>query len=291
MKRLFREPLFHFLLLGTLIFAGNAWRDRQHPVGDDTPRIEVTAGTIAWLREGFAMQWHRLPEVGELRGLVNDHLREEVLYREALAIGLDRNDTIVRRRMAQKMEFLTQDIAGAVELDDAALGKFYAANPSRYAKVARVSFQQVYFSKERRGKQLETDALTALAALAKGADEETIGDPFLGELDFSNADADDLTAALGSEFAERVLTLPTGEWRGPVVSSYGMHLVRVRERTEPQPAAFESVREEVKRDLQEERRLAAEYDFLTGLKQRYRITVDEAALTGAAAPPTKTAER
>jgi hypothetical protein len=289
--RWLREPLLHFALLGALIFAVNAWRERRRPAENASAHIEVTAGTVAWLREGFTRQWHRAPDADDLRGLVNDHLREEVLYREALAMGLDRDDSIVRRRMAQKMEFLTQDIAGAAEPDEAARRKFFEENAARYARAARVSFRHVFFGKERRGAKLDADAREALAALAKGASEETLGDPFLREHEFTDANADDIAAALGREFAEKVAAMPAGEWRGPVASSYGLHLVRVSGRAEPQPVAFEAVRDAVARDLADERRRTANRDFLEGLKTHYRITVDEAALRDAAAPSTKTAIR
>ncbi len=289
--KIFREPLLHFAVIGVLIFAVNAWREGRRPAESAGTQIDVTAGTIGWLREGFAKQWHREPDGDELRGLVKDHLREEVLYREALAMGLDRNDSIVRRRMAQKMEFLTQDIAAAVEPDESALRKFFEVNAARYAKAARVSFRHVFFSKERRGAKLDADAGEALAALAKGASDETMGDPFLREHEFTDATADDIATALGREFAEKVAALPAGEWRGPVASSYGVHLVRVSERAEPQPVAFEAVREAVARDFSDERQRTANQDFLERLKAQYRITVDEAALNSAAAPPTKTATR
>jgi len=268
--RCLREPLLHFALLGGLIFAFSAWRDRGRAEQNAAAHIEVTAGTIAWLREGYARQWNRAPDADELRGLVNDHLREEVLYREALAMGLDRDDSIVRRRMAQKMEFFTQDIAAAVEPDDAALRKFFEQNAARYAKAARVSFRHVFFSKERRGAKLERDASEALAALAKGASDETMGDAFLREHEFMDASADDIAAAFGREFADKVTVMPEGEWRGPVVSSYGLHLVR---------------------DFSEERRRAANENFLEKLKAQYRIMVDEEALSAAVSPPTNTATR
>jgi peptidyl-prolyl cis-trans isomerase C len=289
MKKLAREPLLHFLLLGALIFAVNGWRDGQRsPTESKTARIEVTAGTIAWLSEGFSKQWHRPPDARELRGLVSDHVREEVLYREALAMGLDRNDTIVRRRMAQKMEFLGQDIAAAVEPDEAMLRKFFEQNAARYAKAARVSFRHVYFSKDRRGERLDADAREALVLLSRGENEETVGDPFLREHEFADADETDIASALGREFAAQVVTLPAGEWRGPIASSYGVHLVLVSERAEPQAMEFEAVREAVARDFSEERRIAANSDFIRRLEQRYLISVDEAALN-AATPPTKTA--
>jgi hypothetical protein len=289
--RCLREPLLHFALLGALIFAVHAWRAQRRPAENAAARVEITAGTVARLREGFSRQWHRPPDADELRGLLNDHLREEVLYREALTMGLDRDDSIVRRRMAQKMEFLTQDIAAAVEPDDAALRKFFGENSARYAKAARVSFRHVFFSKERRGAKLDADAGEALAALAKGASDETMGDPFLREHEFIDANADEIAAALGREFAEKVAAMPAGEWRGPVTSSYGVHLVRVSGRAEPQPVVFETVRDAVARDFSDERRRTANQDFLVGLKARYRITVDEAAISNGAAPSTKTATR
>ncbi len=287
--RCLREPLLHFALLGMLVFMVSAWRTSRRPAENTAAQIEVTAGTIAWLGEGFTRQWHRAPDADELLGLVNDYLREEVLYREALAMGLDRNDSIVRRRMAQKMEFLTQDIAAAVEPDDAALRKFFEQNAARYAKAARVSFRHVFFSKERRGMKLEADAREALAALVKGASDETMGDPFLREHEFTDATPEDIAAAFGREFA--VASIPVGEWQGPVASGYGLHLVRVSGRSEPQAVAFETVRDSVARDFSDERRRTANRDFLDRLKARYRITVDQAAINGTTVPPIKTAAR
>jgi parvulin-like peptidyl-prolyl isomerase len=214
-----------------------------------------------------------------------------VLHREALALGLDRDDTIVRRRMAQKMEFLGQDIATAVEPDEATLRKFFDENAARYAKAARISFRHVYFSKDRRGDRLEADAREALAELAKGASEETVGDPFLREHEFADAAETDIASALGRDFAAQVVTLPAGEWRGPVASSYGVHLVSVSERAEPQPVEFDAVREAVLRDFSEKRRLAANADFIRRLRERYLISVDEKALADAATPSTRTAAK
>jgi len=178
-----------------------------------------------------------------------------------------------------------------VEPDDAALRRFFEQNSARYAKSARLSFGHIYFSKERRGVRLEADAREALAALAQGTSDETMGDPFLREHEFTDANADDIASALGREFAEKVTAMPAGEWRGPVASSYGLHLVRVGARAEPQPVAFEAVRDEVARDFSDERRRTANRDFLERLKAQYRITVDEGALNRGVAPSAKTARR
>lgn len=290
-KRILREPLAHFLLLGAVIFAVHAWRGKGEPEASSKDRIEVTAGTLAWLGEGFAKQWHRAPDEAELRGMVNDHIREEVLYREALALGLDRNDTIVRRRMSQKMEFLSQDIAATVEPDEEELRKFFTENASRYAEAARVSFRQAYFSKEKRGDKLAADAKAALEALAKGADEGSMGDPSLLPHEFENAHAHEITTTFGEGFAEGLKEMPEGKWGGPVASGYGLHLILITGRAELETVTFESVRDAVLRDFSEERRRKANLDFISRLKQRYEITVDEIALKKAASPQEATVIR
>ena len=292
MKRIFKEPLLHFALLGALVFVANAWRAKQRPAENAAaPRIEVTAAVIERLRAAFERQFGKAPDAEELRGQVVAHIREEVFCREALALGLDRDDTIVRRRLAQKMEFLTGDIAGATEPADAVVREFFDKNAARYAKAGRVSFRHVYFKKEKRGAGTEAAAAEALAALAKGASDETMGDPFLHGFEFVEREQDDVIAAFGREFAEKLATQPTGEWSGPVESSYGLHLVRVEARMEPRAVKFDEVRETVLRDFHEERRRIANDEVFEKLRERYQVTVDEAALTKAAVPVTNTAQR
>jgi hypothetical protein len=282
--------LLHFLLLGTAIFALEAWRARTHSTEASAPRIEVTAAVIDRLRAGYERQFGQAPDAGELRGLVTAHIREEVLCREALALGLDRDDTIVRRRLAQKMEFLTDDIATAATPEDAAVREFFVKNAARYAKPAHMSFRHVYFSKEKRGAKSEAAMRESLAALAGGASDETMGDPFLHGFVFAERETQDITALFGAEFAARVTALRQGEWSGPVESSYGLHLVRVEARGAVQPSSFDAVRDTVVRDLNEDRRSTANREVFEKLRERYQVAVDEAALTKSA-PPIRTAQR
>jgi peptidyl-prolyl cis-trans isomerase C len=291
MKRIFKEPLLHFALLGALVFVANAWRAKQRPTDAAAPRIEVTAAVIERLRAAFERQFGKAPDAEELRGQVTAHIREEVFCREALALGLDRDDTIVRRRLAQMMEFLTGDIAGAAEPADAVVREFFEKNSARYAKPGRVSFRHVYFKKEKRGAGTEAAAAEALAALAKGASDETMGDPFLHGFEFAEREQDDVIALFGREFAEKLAALPTGEWSGPVESSYGLHLVRVEARMQPRAVKFDEVRETVVRDFHDERRRIANDEVFEKLRERYQVTVDEAALTKAAVSVTNTAQR
>lgn len=291
MKKLLKEPLLHFLLLGAALFALNSWRAKQRPADAAAPQIEVTAAVIERLRAASERQFGKAPDAEELRGLVLAHIREEVFCREALALGLDRDDTIVRRRLAQKMEFLTGDIAGAAEPADAVVREFFEQNAARYVKAGRVSFRHVYFSREKRGAGAEGAVAEALAALAKGASDETMGDPFLHGFEFTEREPDDITAAFGAEFAQQLAAQPMGEWHGPVASSYGLHLVRVEARTERQAVKFDEVRATVLRDFYDERRRTANREVFEKLRERYRITVDEAAMVKAVAPANKTAQR
>ena len=270
----------------------SAWRERQRPAENAAaPQIEVTAAVIERLRAASERQFGKTPDAEELRGQVMAHIREEVFFREALALGLDRDDTIVRRRLAQKMEFLMGDIAGAAEPADAVVREFFQKNAARYAKAGLVSFRHVYFKKEKRGAGTEAAAAEALGALAKGASDETMGDPFLHGFEFAEREPDDVSAAFGREFAEKLAVQPTGEWSGPVESSYGLHLVRVEARLEPRAVKFDEVRETVLRDFHDERRRIANSEVFEKLRERYQVTVDEAALANAAAPAIKTAQR
>ena len=231
--KLLKEPLLHFVIIGALIFGVHAWRQGGGDKVDaaNAKHIEVNAATIMRLKDGWRRQFQQTPTTDDLRGMVEAHIREEVLCREALVIGLDRDDTIVRRRMAQKMEFLTQDISTAVVPDAAALAKFFAQNAERYAKPAQASFRHVYFNKEKRGARLDADAKEALAALAKpGVSEETFGDSFLHGFEFNNQSEQDVTSIFGREFAKSVMDASPDAWRGPITSSYGVHLVRVAHR-------------------------------------------------------------
>ncbi len=289
--KLLKEPLLHFVLLGVLIFAVNAWRGPRRVAEDAVPRIEVTAAVVERLRAGYERQFGHPPGVDDLRGLVTAHVRQEVLCREALALGLDRDDTIVRQRLAQKMEFLTDDVAGAAEPEEAALQKFFADNAARYARAARVSFRHVYFSQEKRGADADAAAREAMAALQKGGSEEAMGDAFLHGFEFAERAGEELAALFGPGFAERLLSLPPGGWRGPVVSSYGLHLVRIDARSEAEPVRLAEVQEAVVRDFKEERRQVANREVFERLRARYEISVDEAALTKSAGPIPHTAQR
>ncbi|HEV7402176.1 MAG TPA: peptidylprolyl isomerase [Chthoniobacteraceae bacterium] len=291
MKKLLKEPLLHFLALGAVIFALHAWREARRPAAHAEARIEVTAAVIERLRAAFERQFGKSPDEAEMRGQVTAHIREEVYCREALALGLDRDDMLVRRRLAQKMEFLTGDLAGAAEPVETDVVAFFDKNAARYAKAGRVSFRHVYFSKEKHGAGTEASAVEALAALLKGTSDETLGNPFLHGYVFAEREPSDVVAAFGADFASRLAALPEGVWSGPVASTYGMHLVRIEGREQPRAVQFAEVRETVLRDFRDEQRNAVNRAVFDRLRERYQVAVDEAALAKAAAPSIKTAQR
>ena len=285
MRSLLKEPLLHFVLMGAILFAAQGWR-AQETTGEENgergaKQIAVTAEVITRLKDSWSRQYQTVPTAEELRGLVRAHLREEVLYREALTLGLDRNDEIVRRRLAQKMEFLSEDVAGFDRPDDAELEAYYEQNAARYVKPAQVSFRHVYFSTEKRGARLEVDAGEALAALRGGAQDTTVGDGFLHGFEFAGMESAELTALFGEDFAESLAGLPLGVWQGPVLSTYGTHLILIEARGQSKSLPLPDVLSQVTRDFFEERRRAENESFFNRLRDRYEITIDEGAIVRA----------
>jgi parvulin-like peptidyl-prolyl isomerase len=265
MKRWLTEPLLHFLLAGTLLFAAYGWLNRESAGEPRTVRISVAE--VNWLKETWARQWQRPPTEEELRGLVTDYLKETLLAREAAEMGLDENDTVIRRRLAQKMEFLVQDTARLAEPGDAELRRFYSANQARYQAPARVSFSQVFFRNQ-------ADAQKGLAQLAERSPDE-LGDPSMLERDHAEADAQAVTSQFGDAFNREVFGLDAGPWHGPVASAYGFHLVRVSARQDAQPLPYEAVRAQVLGDWQREEQNRAGQRFFAELLKKYDVVVDD----------------
>src|SRR6185503_3715356 len=271
-----REPLLHFLGLGVALFALYAWIGAGRNDGARAGEIVVSAGRVRSLAETFARQWSRPPTDDELAGLARDFVREEVLSREAIALGLDRDDTIVRRRLAQKMEFLSDEVATVVAPTDDDLRGFLAAHPERFRLGARLTFDQVFLDRGTRGDALERDAAAMLAALnAPGAapDVAQLGDSRLLPAHFEDVPRRDVEAQLGARLDE----LPLGRFVGPIESGYGAHLVRVDRRTPASTPPFELVRDAVAREWSDAKRVEMKEVQLQALLARYRVTVEPVA--------------
>ncbi|MFN7945422.1 MAG: peptidylprolyl isomerase [Blastocatellia bacterium] len=279
LRKLLREPLLHFLLIGAALFVLYALlnRDKADPT---STRINVTAADIERLKAAWITQWKRAPSDAELNNLIQDRIREEVLYREALALGLERDDEIVRRRLALKASFLVQDAVAQAEPDEATLQQYFATHKDRYEEPGRISFTHIYFSHDSR-RNAEADAQTVLRDLQRlpqapmRAPER--GDRFMFATDYAQKSRAEIARELGEEFARDLLTLPVNQWQGPVASGYGVHLVRVEERGEGRLPEFAAVKDQVRQDWLEEKQRTANEQAYQKLKQRYAINIEGAS--------------
>lgn len=277
-KRLLREPLLHFLLLGAVLFAVHGMLSRGG--GGEPGRIVVTQDQIDGMARLFASARQRAPSDEELEQLVRGHIREEVFYREGMALGLDRDDPVIRRRIAQKLEFVTEG-AEAVEPDDNELQTYLDSHRELFAVEPRFSFRHVFLDPRRHEATLAADAerlLTELNSPASGLDAAGLGDPTTLPLAFERASASDIKNSLGNQFAKGLARVAPGPWSGPVESGYGLHLVQVSQRTEPRVPALAEVREAVKREWQLTRRAEAIEKSYRNLRQRYTVTVEPSRL-------------
>jgi len=277
LKRILQEPLIHFLLLGVALFV--AYSALSQRGGSEAPKqIVVPPGQIEHLATGFARTWQRPPTDEELSGLIRDHVREEVLYREAIALGLDQDDTIIRRRLRQKMEFVSDDIAAQTDPTDADLGAWMAAHPDPFRAEPRFTFQQVFLNPQKHGGQLSQDAaalLTQLNQEATRTDVAALGDSFLLEHDFTAVPLGEISKQFGEAFATALGGLLPGPWQGPVESGYGVHLVKISERIEGHLPALAEVRDAVRREWENARRLEGNEQFYQELLKRYTVTIEQ----------------
>jgi hypothetical protein len=285
--KLVREPLLHFLALGAGLFLLQAWRGgsaaAQGSARDaDATRIVVTRDDVAKLTAQFERTWQRPPTEAERAALVEDHVRNEVAYREALAMGLDRDDDVIRRRMRMKLEFVLEDVRSLAEPTDDDLRAYLEANRARYVTEPEVSFRQVYFNADRRDADAETRARAALARLAEGADPDKVGDPTLLAAETPLAPLSRIRDDFGDEFARGLRELEPGRWSGPVRSGYGLHLVVVRERREPRLPGVAEIRDALARDWIGEKQRELKDAAYARLRERYTVRVD--AAPGDAAP-------
>lgn len=272
-RGLLREPLLHFLVLGGLVFAGWAAWNPQDKAEMAPPAVRITAADTDWLTQMWARQWQRPPTDEELALLVTDHVREEVLAREAKALELDIGDTVVRRRLAQKMTFLVEDTFRFADPPEQDLRALYEARPEIVSNPAQISFMQVFFQRE----QGDDRARATLAALSDGsADAREAGDRLLIGDSLANQDERALASLFGPAFARTVFAQPVGRWSGPLASTYGLHLVHVTEISPAQRRSFDECRERLAAEWRRERQEAASRRLLHDLVRKYRVAADPA---------------
>jgi hypothetical protein len=276
-EKLLREPIVHFIALGVVLFllAGQA----RHAGSPESDKIVVTSSQIESLAIGFTRTWMRPPTQEELKGLTDDSIREEILYREAMSMGLDRDDTIVKRRMRQKLEFLTEDtVAQGAPPTEQELQAYLDRHQNQYREEGRLTFEHIFFNREKRGKSAATDAEAVLDRL-KGRNGshielDTLGDAFLLPFNLVAQSGGQIGQLFGDPFSKRLAQVTPGQWTGPIESSYGLHLVRVDEQIPGNVLPLATVHDAVLREVMNERRRRALDIAYAKLQQRYNIVIE-----------------
>ncbi|MBT8069961.1 MAG: peptidyl-prolyl cis-trans isomerase [Gammaproteobacteria bacterium] len=277
MTRWLKEPLLHFLLIGAGLFMLYGWasdEDAGRPDQIIFAETEVDRLINLWERK-----WQRLPSQTELQGLIEQQIREEVFYREALAMGLDKNDTVVRRRMAQKLEFISNDLASLAEPDDALLQTYLDEHQEKFLIPGRISYSQVFLNRDKRGRQVYAAAAQLLEELSQSpvdVDTTMAGDPFMGGYRFNDETDFGVSRVFGQDFASEIFKLPVGTWTGPVESGYGLHLVRVDARTDAVVPTLGQVRDKVRNEWLADQRRKTNDLLYSELRKRYEVIIEGA---------------
>lgn len=269
-----REPLVHFLAIGAGFFL--LW----HFIGDRATsrpdRIIITQGHVERLAQHWTKTHLRPPSAEELAGLVEQEIDEEVLYREAVAMGLDRDDLVIRRRLAVKMEFLTEDVAAVATPTDEQLKAFLSQHPDKFSLESLTTFSQVYINRSQRGEGALAEAERVLTLLndKDGSDLQTLGDPLPLPNEFKDATEADVARLFGREFPKKLSALPVGRWSGPLESTYGLHLVLIRKRTAGRLPPLNEVRDAVLSEWRAAQREELNANLRRQRRARYAVTVE-----------------
>ena len=278
LSKAIREPLVHFVLMGAAVFGFYAFMagDGQDDVRE---RIIVTGGRVEQLTQVFERTWQRPPTPEELRGLIDAFVKEEVYYREALKLGLDRDDTLIRRRMQQKLEFLTEPSDEALQADDATLQTYLDANRAAFRVEPKIAFDQVFLNPDKPGEAAPVRArksLEALKASGPGEVPADVGDPTLLQGSMTLSPLSLVARSFGDSLAAKLTDLPENEWAGPIESPYGLHLVRVNARVDGYDPALAEIRDVVKQKWRANKRDAFQDQAHDQLLSKYEVVLPAA---------------
>lgn len=291
-RRWLREPLVHFFVAGALIFV---IYQMSHPAAkgaDQATQIVLTKDDLRQLAVHWLAQGRPLPTVDEMRALVEQKVSEEVLFREALALGLDKDDEIIKRRLAQKMGFLAEDVAALQDPSDAELRAWFAQHSDSFALPPRVSFRHLYFSFDHPAAH-ERAAAMLDKIIGKPADISevaTVADPFMFQDYYGEKTPEQVAKEFGRDFAKAVFQLKPSEWQGPIQSGYGWHLIFVDTIEPSRIPAFEEVKPDVKSAWLDQRQLDVKETAFKAMRARYTVvvppldTVDWASLRNSHVP-------
>ena len=283
LPRFAKDPLVHFLAVGLALFAISAWRGESITTGSE--RIVVTAEQVAQARAAATALQGREPTAEELAALIEPTVRDEVLYREALALGLDENDDEVRRRLIEKMSYLTQDLADPEPSSPDELRAFYAASPEVFTVPSLVSFDQVFFSPSARGAALEADAAAGLVELRNGRPMAEVGDRTPLRETYADAPREQVAVLFGEQIAGELFSSQPAEWLGPFRSDFGLHLVRLQSRSNERLPPYEEIEARVAEEYAAQRRREANERAYQEMRARYEIVIEAPATSSEAAEP------
>jgi hypothetical protein len=273
-----REPLAQFLLIGVCIYGAYAIFGAPDEDADERT-VVVDANRIKGFIAAWERRWNRPPTSQELDGIVQQFVREDILYREAVAMGLDVDDPITRRRMAQKLEFLTKDIARLKEPQEGELERYFEENAELYRKPDLITFSHVYLDPDKRGAATLDDAAELLVELEGAGEPEPgslrSGDRFMLQSYYPEKSGIDIRRQFGTGFSESVMRLEPGKWHGPVLSGYGTHLVYVHALAVAPPPVFADVRDHVLENWQIAQQDEFNAQYFESLKSRYEIVIEE----------------
>jgi peptidyl-prolyl cis-trans isomerase C len=275
LQKFLREPLLHFLLIGVALFLAY---NLQNEGLVENNRIIISEAEIDRLITLWERKRQRLPTQNELQNLIDQQVREEVMYREALAMGLDQNDGVVRRRLAQKVEFISADLAALVEPTETELTNYLATHGNKFEIPARINFAQVYINSDKHGPNTQNYADSLLIDLTQASSDiglETLGDSIMLDQHYEQVTEHDVTRLFGKDFANKIFTLPVGSWQGPISSGYGPHLVRIDNKTESRQPKLDTVREKVRTEWLAQQRRDMDKIFYESLRQRYEVVIKE----------------
>ena len=281
-----REPLLHFMLIGAAIYLLYGVFAEPVPVDDDKT-IVLSAGELQWMQTSWQQRWNRPPTEEEFDGVIQQYIRESVLYREALTMGLNQHDQVIRRRLAQKLEYLAKDLVALTPPTEEELQAYFETHQDRYQPPPRYTFTQIFIDPDKRGDATLDDAEAIKATLIAQSDAienaGALGDDFMLQNYYPDKDPIEIQKSFGTGFTESLFELAPGQWHGPVLSGYGVHLVYVSHVTEPPAPVFAEVRERVAQDWRTDKSEELNEQFYASLRERYTIVIEESEEGGGVA--------
>lgn len=271
LKVILKEPLVHFLLIGAGLFL--IYSFSNGPADDNAKHIVVSSGQVDQMVSRFTQTWMRPPLDEEYDGLIENYVRDEIFYREAVAMGLDRNDPTIKQRLRMKLEFLLEDLSSVSEVSDQELTEFLKDHPDKFMEEPRVSFRQVYLDPQKhRDPVAAAEAL--LRRLQNGTDPLQAGDTTLLDDELQLAARSHIARIFGESFAEQISSLKPGGWTGPFASQFGVHLVKVTQHEEARLPELAEIRDQVERDYLVLRRQEMQDDTYKRLRADYQVVIE-----------------